>query len=75
MKDLFEGIANLFTDVLFIPLDYLRSLELENWWAASTLSWIFIIIGFVAFVYWMRELSKYNKTEPEDKSVSAHSFI
>ena len=75
MKDILEGIQYLFENVLFVPMDALRKLELENWWAASTLSWLFIIIGFVAFVYWMNELKKYNKTEPEDKSVSAHSYV
>ncbi len=34
---------------LFAPFDALRALELENWFAANTLSWIFIIIGFAAF--------------------------
>lgn len=75
MKDFLEGIQYLFENVLFVPLNALRKLELENWWAASTISWIFIIIAFVAFIYWMKELKKYNETEPEDKSVSAHSYV
>lgn len=75
MKDLFEGIADLFVNFLFLPLDALRKLELESWWAASTISWIFVIIGMVAFVYWMNQLKQYNKNEPEDKSVSAHSYV
>lgn len=75
MRDFLEGIAFLFENYLFAPLNFLRSLELKTWWGANTISWIFIIIGMIAFVYWMRELSKYNKTEPENKEVSAHSYI
>ncbi|GLB52886.1 hypothetical protein NBRC110019_19260 [Neptunitalea chrysea] len=75
MRDLLEGVAYIFENYLFVPFNYLKALELKNWWAASTVSWIFIIIGFVAFIYWMRELNNYNKTEPEDKSMSAHSYM
>ncbi|SHG80068.1 DUF6341 family protein [Winogradskyella jejuensis] len=75
MKDFFYGIQDLFVDVLFAPLDWLRELELTNWWGANTISWIFMIIGFLAFVYWMLELKKYNDNNEEDKSVSAHSYL
>ena len=50
MKDFFYAIQDLFVDVLFLPLDGLRELELENWWAANFVSWIFIVIGIVAFI-------------------------
>lgn len=75
MKDFFYGIQDLFVNGLFAPLDYLRNLELENWFGASALNWMFMAIGFVAFVYWMKELSKFNKNNEEDKSVSAHSYL
>ena len=75
MKDLFYGIQDLFVDNLFAPFDALRSLELENWWTANFISWLFIIVGFVAFVYWMKQLAAYNASGEEDKSVSAHSYL
>lgn len=75
MKDFFYGIQDLFVNGLFAPLDYLRNLELENWFGANILNWMFMAIGSVAFVYWMRELSKFNKNNEEDKSVSAHSYL
>ena len=56
MKDFFYGIQDLFVDVLFTPFDALRALELENWFSANTMSWIFIAIGSVAFIYWMLQL-------------------
>lgn len=75
MKDFFYAIQDLFVNTLFAPLDALRSLELENWFGANVMSWTFLAIGFVAFVYWMRELKKYNDNNEEDKSVSAHSYL
>ena len=38
-------------------------------------SWLFIVIGLVAFAYWMNELKKYNANNEEDKSVTAHSYL
>jgi predicted histidine transporter YuiF (NhaC family) len=75
MKDFFYAIEDLFVNVLFAPMDALRSLELDNWWLANIISWIFMIIGFVAMVYWMKQLKTYNDNNEEDKSVSAHSYL
>jgi len=75
MKDFFYAIQDLFVNVLFAPYDALRALELENWFLANIVSWIFMIIGFVAMVYWMLELKKYNDNNEEDKSISSHSFL
>jgi hypothetical protein len=75
MKDFFYAIQDLFVNVLFAPLDAIRKLELENWWLANTASWIFIIIGFVAMVYWMKQLQIFNTNNEEDKSISSHSFL
>jgi hypothetical protein len=75
MNDFFYGIQDLFVDGLFVPFDALRALELENWFFANIISWIFMAIGFVAFTYWMLQLKKYNDNNEEDKSVSAHSYL
>ena len=75
MKDFFYAIQDLFVNVLFAPLDALRELELENWWAANIMNWLFMIIGFVAFVYWMKQLAKFNANNEEDKSISSHSYL
>ena len=74
MKDFFNAIQDLF-DMLFAPMDALRSLELENWFAASAISWIFVIIGSAAFVYWMLQLKKFNDNDEENKSISAHDYL
>jgi cbb3-type cytochrome oxidase subunit 3 len=75
MKDFFYAIESLFVDVLFAPFDALRALELDSWFLANTASWIFMLIGFVAMVYWMLQLKKYNDNNEEDKSISAHSYL
>ena len=75
MKDFFYAIQDLFVNVLFAPFDALRFLELENWFFANTISWLFILIGFVAFLYWMKQLKGYNDNNEEDKSISSHSYL
>lgn len=75
MKDFFYAIQDLFVDVLFAPYDALRALELENWFLANTVSWLFVIIGFVAMVYWMLQLRIFDNNNEEDKSISSHSYL
>lgn len=61
-KGFWEGIASLFEDVLFIPYNALKMLELDSWWLANTVSWIFLIIGVIAFTYWMLQLKDFNES-------------
>ena len=75
MKDFFYAIQDLFVNVLFAPFDYLRTLELENWWMANIMTWLLTLIGVVAFVYWMLQLKKFNDNNEEDKSISSHSYL
>ncbi|WP_228236665.1 DUF6341 family protein [Allomuricauda sp. M10] len=73
MSKFFYGIEDLFVNYLFAPYDFLRFLQ--SWWASNTMNWIFMIIGFVAFVYWMGQLKIFNDNGEEDKSISSHSFL
>lgn len=75
MKDFFYAIQDLFVNSLLKPLDWLRETELTSWFLANGLNWVFMLIGVVAFGYWMKELAKYNANNEEDKSVSAHSYL
>ena len=75
MKDFFYAIQDLFVNVLFTPFDALRSLELDNWFAANIISWIFILIGLVAFIYWMMQLKSFNDNNEEDKTITSHSYL
>lgn len=61
-KGFWEGIASLFENVLFIPYDALRKFELSTWWGANFMSWILLLIGAVAFIYWMIKLKDFNES-------------
>ena len=75
MKDFFYAIQDLFVNTLFAPLDTLRSIELENWFLANIMSWVFFAIGMVAFIYWMIQLRKFDTNNEEDKSITSHSYL
>lgn len=75
MKDIFEAIAWLFEEVLLIPFNFLRELELSSWWGANALNFIFILVGLAAFIFWMKQLKKFNDNDEENRDPSAHSFL
>jgi len=75
MKDLFEFIEDFFVNVAFAPFDALRALELENWFFANGINWLFSIICIVAVIYWMLQLKKFDNNNEEDKSISSHSYL
>ncbi|OBX21844.1 MULTISPECIES: DUF6341 family protein [Bizionia] len=75
MTDFFSAIEDLFVNVLFAPFDALRALELESWFAANTINWILMIVGVVAFTYWMLQLKKFNDNGEENKSITSHSYL
>lgn len=74
-KEFFEGIQSAAEAVLLNPLDSLRALELDSWWIANTASWLFILVGFVAFFYWMKQLAIFNANNEEDRTQTSHSFL
>jgi hypothetical protein len=75
MKSFFEGIQYLFVDILFTPLNFLRSLELESWFAANTINWLFMIICAAAMVYWVLQLKLHDDNGEENQDTTAHSFF
>ena len=75
MKDFFNAIQDLFESVLFVPFNVLRETELENWWIANFVTWIFLVILVVCFAYWMRQLKAFSDNDEEDKSISPHSYL
>lgn len=74
-KGFFEGIESASEAVLSAPLDALRALELDSWFLANGLNWIFVIIGFAALIYWLKQLKEYNKEGDEDRSSTSHSYL
>jgi hypothetical protein len=75
MKAFFEGIQWLFENIIFIPHDYLRELELEHWFAANIINWIFVIICTAAMVYWIKQLKLHKDNNDEYQDTTAHSFF
>ncbi len=74
-KAFFEGIESITEAILLNPLDGVRDLELTNWFIANGLNWIFVIIGFAALIYWLKELKKYDEAGTEDYSSTSHAYL
>ncbi len=75
MKAFLEAIAYLFQEILFIPLNLLRELELASWFLANSINWVFLIIGFAAASYWIGQLQKFSDSGEEDTDSTSHSFL
>jgi hypothetical protein len=75
MRAFFEAIQTLFVDFLFFPWDFLRTLELSNWWLANILTWISIGICFYYTIYWCKQLKAHQDNNEENQDTTAHSFL
>jgi hypothetical protein len=75
MRAFFEGIQTVFVDFLFKPFDWLRALELDNWWLANIVSWALIIICAKYIVYWCKQLQIHKDNGEENQDTTAHSFL
>ncbi len=75
MKAFFEGIQSLFVDFLYVPLDFLRELELSSWFGANLINWIFMIICAVATVYWIKQIKLTGDSGEDAQDTTAHSFL
>lgn len=74
MKDLVFAIQDLFM-ALLAPMEDMAKLELENWWTANTVNWILTLIGFVAILYWLKQLKLFNDEGQERRDIVSHSFF
>jgi uncharacterized membrane protein len=78
MKTFFEAIETLFVDFIFLPLDWLRHLEVSGywgWWLANIVSWTLIIVCAYYMVYWCKQLQKHQDNNEENQDTTAHSFF
>ena len=75
MKAFFEGIQWLFENIFFAPQNFLRKLELENWFAANTINWIFMGICAYFMIYWIKQLKLHKDNGEETQDTTAHSFL
>lgn len=75
MTDFFDAIEYLFVEVLFKPFDSLREMELDTWFFANIINWLFVLIGFAALFYWLKQLKIFNDNNEENRDPKAHSFL
>ncbi|MDR2222770.1 MAG: uracil phosphoribosyltransferase [Flavobacteriaceae bacterium] len=75
MTSFFNGLGFLFEKVLFMPMNLFAKLELQNWWAANTLTWIFILITCYFFVFWLKKLQLFKENKEDEQDTTAHSFL
>lgn len=75
MRNFWESIAYIFETYLFIPFEKLRFIEESSWTFSNTINWLFLFIGIIATIYWIRQLNLFDKKGEEDKTTTAHSFL
>ena len=70
-SNIFRWIGSLFTDLLFLPFEWLR-LNLATadfgWWISNAVNWLFMLVLLVLFAYWMKESRKFVKEGTEDRA-------
>ena len=62
-NNVFRVIADLFTNILFVPYDAFRSTD--GWWGSNVLNATFISIGAILFLYWLGQLQKFRRAGAE----------
>lgn len=75
MKTFFEGIQWIFENILFIPQDFFRKLELSNWFWANIFNWILMAVCAYYIVYWIKQLKLHKDNNEENQDTTAHSFL
>jgi hypothetical protein len=75
MRAFFEGIQWLFEEILFIPHNFFRELELTSWFGANIINWLFMIVCAVAMVYWCKQLKLHDESGQGTQDTTAHSFL
>lgn len=69
--NIFRWIGSLFTDFLFLPLEWIRlqiATQSFGWWISNFINWGFLLVLLVLFGYWMKESKRFQKEGTEDKA-------
>ncbi|WP_428743587.1 DUF6341 family protein [Tenacibaculum sp.] len=69
--NIFKWIGSLFTDLLFLPFQWLRLNVAKGdggWWSSNAINWLFLVVLLVLFAYWMKESAKFLKEGTEDRA-------
>ncbi len=70
-SNIFRLIGSLFTDLLFLPFNWLRlnlALSDAGWWTSNAINWLFLVVLLVLFTYWMKESAKFLREGTEDRA-------
>ena len=74
-KSFFEAISYLFEEILLVPFNFLRDMQLDSWWFANIVSWIFLFLGVIASIYWIKQLKLFDDRGEEYKDIISHYFL
>ena len=70
-SNIFELLGKLFTEVLFLPFNWLR-LQIATadlgWWVSNAVNWGFLVVLLVLFAYWMKESKRFLDEGTEDRA-------
>lgn len=58
-NNFFRALADFFTNVLFVPFKALRFSG--DWWLSNIPNFILLVVGLIAFYFWMSQLKKHSK--------------
>jgi hypothetical protein len=64
-NNIWKLIGDLF-EWMFKPFEYLRLDTNDSWWTSNIVSWILIIIGLTAMIYWVGTMFGYKRQGKED---------
>jgi hypothetical protein len=70
-SNIFRWIGSLFTDLLFLPFNWLRTSVAHadlGWWISNAVNWGFLVVLLVLFAYWMGQSVKFKREGTEDKA-------
>ena len=70
-SNIFRWIGSLFTDLLFLPFNWLRTSVAHadlGWWISNAVNWGFLVVLLVLFAYWMGQSRKFVKEGTEDRA-------
>jgi uncharacterized membrane protein len=70
-SNIFRWIGSLFTDLLFLPFNWLRTTVATadlGWWISNAVNWGFLVVLLVLFAYWMKESRRFAKEGTEDSA-------
>lgn len=58
-NNIFRALGDFFTNVLFVPYDFFRSID--GWWASNIFNTIIVVISFIATFYWLGKMVKHQR--------------